>query len=145
MSQRKNAGTTYTDGAGKFRKGNPGRPHGARHKTTEAVLALLDGEAEQLTRKAIDAALDGDITALRLCLERIAPPRKDSPIRFTAPEMTSAQDAASAMAGVVKAVSEGELTPQEGAAVTGLIEAFRRSLETEELERRVSELEKRAK
>jgi len=40
--------------------GNPaGRPHGARHKTTLAVEALLDGEAEGLTRKAVEMALAG--------------------------------------------------------------------------------------
>ncbi len=69
---------------GKFKKGqsgNPaGKPIGARHKTTLAVQALLDGEAESLTRKAVELALAGDITALRLCLERIAPARKDYPV-----------------------------------------------------------------
>jgi len=141
---RKNGSNTGRNPDGTFAPGNPGRPAGARHRTTEAIQALLDGEAEALTRKAIDAALDGDTTALRLCLERIAPPRKDSPVRFTAPEMKSAEDSVEAMGGVVRAVADGELTPQEGAAVAGLIEAFRRALETEELERRIASLERRA-
>ena len=34
-----------------------GRPPGARHKATLAAEALLDGESEGLTRKAVDAAL----------------------------------------------------------------------------------------
>ena len=38
---------------------------------------MLDGEAETLTRKAIDKALKGDSEALRLCLERLVPPRKE--------------------------------------------------------------------
>ena len=51
--------------------GNPsGKPAGARNKTTLAVEALLDGEAEDLTRKAIELAKAGDMTALRLCLDR---------------------------------------------------------------------------
>jgi hypothetical protein len=54
--------------------GNPaGKPKGARHKTTLAVQALLDGEAEALTRKCIELAKEGDTTALRLCMERLAP------------------------------------------------------------------------
>ncbi len=61
---------------GRFRpgqSGNPsGRPKGARHKATMAVEALLNGEADAITRKAIDAALAGDMTAIRLCLDRIA-------------------------------------------------------------------------
>jgi len=32
----------------------------------------LEGEAEALTRKAVELALEGDVTALRLCLDRIA-------------------------------------------------------------------------
>jgi Family of unknown function (DUF5681) len=54
------------------RSGNPsGRPRGARHRATLAAEALLDGEAAALTRKAIERALEGDATAMRLCLERI--------------------------------------------------------------------------
>jgi Family of unknown function (DUF5681) len=66
--------------------GNPsGRPKGSRNKTTMAVQALLDGKAEALTRKAIELAKGGDITALRLCMERILPPRKDRPLSFDFP------------------------------------------------------------
>ena len=57
---------------------------GARHKATVAAEALLDGEAEALTRKAVEMALAGDGTALRLCLDRIIPPRRERPVRFTA-------------------------------------------------------------
>src|SRR5918997_104236 len=69
-----------------FQAGNPGRPKGARNKATLAAEALLDGEAEALTRKAVEMALSGDATAMRLCLERIAPPRKDRPVSFAMPE-----------------------------------------------------------
>jgi hypothetical protein len=34
---------------------------------------MLEGEAEALTRKAIDMAMNGDVVSLRLCLERAAP------------------------------------------------------------------------
>ena len=43
----------------RFKKGNPGRRPGSRNKATVAVEALLDGEAEKLTRKAIEMALAG--------------------------------------------------------------------------------------
>ena len=42
--------------------------------------ALLDNESDGLTRKAIELAKNGDLQALRLCLERILPPRKDRPV-----------------------------------------------------------------
>src|SRR5258708_8865649 len=70
--------------------GNPaGRPMGARHKATVAAEALLDGEAEALTRKAVEMALAGDGTALRLCLDRIIPPRRERPGRFKMPGLQS--------------------------------------------------------
>ena len=128
-----------TDGT--FAPGNPGKPKGTRHKATRAVLALLDGEAEALTRQAVTMALDGDATALRLCLERIAPPRRDAPVTFALPPMQSARDAAQAAGAVLAAVAEGELTPTEGAHVMGLVETYRRTLETTELEARVAALE----
>ena len=69
-----------------FRPGvspNPaGRPKGARNKTTMAVEALLEGEAQALTRKALELALAGDTTALRLCLERIAPRQRGDNARL---------------------------------------------------------------
>ena len=138
---RKNAPTTYTDKRGKFAKGNPGRPAGARHKTTRAVEALLAGEAEALTRKAVEKALEGDTTALRLCLERIAPVRKDSPLQIDIPEMSNAIDVAKAAAVVLHSVATGEITPLEGASVMGLIDSYRRTLEATEIETRLKLLE----
>ena len=86
-------------------------------------------------------ALAGDSVALRLCLERIAPPRKDSPVTFPLPRMATAHDAAQAAGAVLEAVSLGELTPAEGAAIMGLVDAFRRTLEVTALEARVAALE----
>ncbi|PJF08391.1 DUF5681 domain-containing protein [Pseudorhodobacter sp. MZDSW-24AT] len=128
-----------TDGT--FGPGNPGKPKGARHKATTAALALLDGQAEALTQRAMETALAGDTTALRLCLDRIAPPRKDAPVSFTLPRMASAKDAATAAAAVLDAVALGDLTPNEAAQIMGLIETYRRTLETCDLETRVAALE----
>jgi len=127
--------------AGRFAPGNPGKPTGSRHRATVAALALLDGQAEALTRKAVEMALAGDVTALRLCLERIASPRRDAPVAFALPAMQSAGDAAKAAAAVLGAVAGGDLTPTEGAHIVALIEAYRRALETTELEARVAALE----
>ena len=126
---------------GTFANGNAGRPKGARNKATQAVLALLDGQAQALTQRAVELALDGDTVALRLCLERLAPPRRDAPVEFSLPPMKTARNAAEAAGAVLQAVSSGELTPSEGAVVMGLVDAYRRTLETSELEARVAALE----
>jgi hypothetical protein len=75
----------------KGRSGNPlGRRVGCRNKTTIAATALLAGEAETLTRKAVELALVGDPTALRLCLERVLPPCRDRMVMFALPPIKSA-------------------------------------------------------
>lgn len=110
-----------------------------------AAQVLLDGEAEALTRKAVDLALAGDLTALRLCLERIVPPRKDSPVKVKLPTLESAADIPAVTRALLDAVAKGQLTPSEAQAVAGLVEAHRKALETEELERRIAALEQTTK
>ncbi|MDQ7830270.1 MAG: DUF5681 domain-containing protein [Desulfovibrionaceae bacterium] len=130
---------------GRWPKGVSGNPKGcakgSRHKVTQAVQALLDGEAEGLTRKAVEAAMGGDMVALRLCLERICPAPKDRPLRVKLPEVKGASDLPGVTGAILDAVASGELTPSEGQAVAGLVEAHRKSLEMQEIELRVQALE----
>ena len=126
---------------GTFASGNPGRPRGARHKITQAIEAMLEGQQESLTQAVIDKALEGDVTALRLCLDRIAPARKDAPVSFALPEIETAEDAAKAARAILKAIAQGDVTPLEAATVMAVVEQFRRTLETTEIERRIVALE----
>ena len=83
----------------KGRSRNPaGRRFGSRNQATMAALELLADEAEALTRKAVEAALAGDPTAMRLCLERILP--RDRAVKFALPPIKSAADIARAMGAV---------------------------------------------
>lgn len=143
MSRNKAAKSAGRNPDGTFAAGNPGKPPGTRTRATRAAMALLDGESEELTRKAVEMALEGDTTALRLCLERIVPPRKDAPVQFPLPTMKRASDAATAAGFVLEAVGAGELTPTEGAHIMGLVDSFRRSLELSEIETRIVALETR--
>ena len=127
--------------AGQFTEGNSGRPKGSRNKATIAIESLLQGQAEALTQTAIAKALEGDSVALRLCMERIAPAPKDQPVSFSLPKMKNALDASEAAGSVLRAVSEGELTPIEATHVMGLIDSFRRTLELTEIEERLRVLE----
>jgi Family of unknown function (DUF5681) len=125
--------------------GNPqGRPPGARNAATVIAEQLLEGEAATITRKAIELAKQGDLTALRLCLERIVPPRRDRPVHFAVPALNSADDARKAMAAITTAVASGELTPNEAAELSRLIEGYVKAIEATEIERRLRLLEERA-
>jgi hypothetical protein len=125
----------------RFQHGNSGRPKGARNKATIAAEALLDGEAEGLTRKAIDAALAGDVAALRICLDRILPARKSRPVSLDLPEIDGPADLMTALYQVIDSVSTGELTPDEGQAVANLLEYGSKGQEGIELEARIKKLE----
>ena len=128
---------------GTFAAGNAlgGKTKGARHKATMAVETLLDGQVDQLTQKAVDAALGGDMTAMRLCLERICPPRKDRPVLVDLPKMEGAEGASKVMAGILEAVAEGDITPDEARGLSSIVEVYRKTLETTELEMRLHALE----
>jgi len=94
-----------------------------------------------LTRVAIKKGLEGDTTALRLCLERICPPRKDRPMELNIPATDTAKGLVKAMGTIIAATAAGEITPTEGTALASLIDAQRRTTETENLERRIAALE----
>ena len=122
--------------------GNPaGRPVGCRNATTLAVEALLDGEAEAITRRVVNAALEGDLTAIKMVLDRVAPARKSRPVMIDIPPTVDARGVALAQATLVASVAGGEITPDEGMALSGLLEARRKAIETEELAARLQHLE----
>jgi hypothetical protein len=138
-SDKKQRGKPFTPG----QSGNPsGRPTGSRNKATLAIDALLDGEAEELTRKAITLAKAGDMQALKLCMDRIVPPRRDRPVTFTLPLIENSAQAPIAMAAVLKAAADGELTPMEAGEIAKLLDVFVRTVETNDLSKRIEQLEK---
>ncbi len=134
-----------TDGT--FAKGNTlgGRTPGSRNRTTVAVEALLEGEHEALTRAAIAKALEGDATALRLCLDRIAPARKDSPVTFALPPIKTAEDALAASSALLAAVAQGEVTPDEAGRIMALLTAHKGLVEASDLAARIEKLEEARK
>jgi hypothetical protein len=144
MTKPENAGSIQRGRFQPGRSGNPaGKPKGARNRATRAAEALLDGESEELTRKAIELAKAGDGTALRLCLERLIPARRDRPVNFDLPAIETANDAAKAMGAILQAVAAGEISPSEGAEVARLLESFTKALEIAAFEQRLTALENR--
>ncbi len=128
---------------GKFAPGNRlgGSKSGSRHRVTLAIEEMLAGEHEALTRVAIDRALNGDTVALRLCLDRIAPPRRDSPVKVALPPIQSASDTVAASTAILAAISAGDITPDEAGRVMALLTAHRAIVETGDLELRLAKLE----
>jgi hypothetical protein len=121
----------------KGRSGNPkGRPRGSLSAATRAAMLLLDGEAEALTRKAVELALAGDLGALRLCLERVVGVRRGRPVELTLPPVTTVADLAAVMAAIADAAARGVVTAEEALALSQMVESFVRTLDAAHVERR---------
>jgi hypothetical protein len=106
-----------------------------------ALEELLEGQGEKLTQKAVDLALAGDTVALKLCLERIYPARKDRAVRFALPPITSPRDAADIAAAIAEAVAAGRLTPTEAAELGKVIEIYVKAYQTAELNDRMARVD----
>src|ERR1700719_1810078 len=126
----------------KGRSGNPaGRQTGSRNKATLAAAAFLAGESEALTRRAVELALVGDPTAMRLCLERILAPCRERTVKFQLPPIESAADIAPAMKAVTSALAGGAITPGEAGTIAAVVDTFVRAIETSDFDRRLQLVE----
>ncbi|MGE0260596.1 MAG: DUF5681 domain-containing protein [Alphaproteobacteria bacterium] len=126
----------------KGQSGNPaGRRRGSRNRATLAAEILLAGEAEVLTRTAVERALEGSDTALKLCLDRILAPRRERTVRFALPPINSAADLTAALGAVAVAVAGGSLTPGEARDLSQVAATFIRAIETSDFERRLQAIE----
>ncbi|WP_424362959.1 hypothetical protein [Methylocystis parvus] len=128
-----------------FERGNPGKPKGARRRTTVLAEQLMEGEAEEVVQAVLDKAKTGDMAAARIVLDRVAPARRDRPIEVSLPKIESAADAAQALSAVLSALGDGAITPGEAGEVAKLIQSYAATLEVRDLEARIVALEERAK
>jgi Family of unknown function (DUF5681) len=126
----------------KGESGNPaGRPRGARNRATLLMQNLLADDAEAIGRKAIEMAIAGDLAAIRLCMDRLAPVRKDEPVAFELPPIEKPADIVAATASIVAAVAAGDLTPSQAAEVSKVIDVHVRALESKGFDERLTKLE----
>jgi len=93
----------------------------------------------EVAAAVVKAALGGDMQAARLVLSRALP--RSRPVAVDLPPLERADDAPAALAAILAAVSQGEIAPDEGAALAALVERWGQAFERADLERRVAALE----
>jgi len=126
----------------KGESGNPaGRPRGSRNRATLLMESLLADDAEAIGRKAIEMAKQGDMAAIRLCMDRLAPAPKGEPVAFELPPLDKPADSVAAAAEIVAAVAAGELTPSEAAELAKVIDVYVRAIATKGFDERLTKLE----
>lgn len=136
---------TPRDGNGHFKKGASGnlagRPPGSRNRATLLMETLLEEGSERLTRKAIDLATAGDVQALRLCLERLLPARKDRLIELDLRPVGNSEQLADSVAKVVEAIATGQITPGEGEILANILVSQNTVMANRDLQHRIEKLE----
>lgn len=134
---------------GKFQKGRSGNPHGkakgTKNRATRAAEQLLQGDLDNICRRLIEEALKGNVQAIKLVLDRVLPPRRDRVIDITLSKLQTADDAVKGMSTIIEAIVSGKITPCEGEAMSRVVDAFVKALQTHEIEKRISMLEQGVK
>jgi hypothetical protein len=141
---QKQGNSSVAKSSSSFAPGQSGNPGGRpkNRKTTMLALDALSTEgAEDILQSVMVAAKNGDMRACDILLRRLWPERKGRPVLLDLPAITTPGDIVAALAAIAAAVAAGEISPEEGAAVAGILEAQRRAVETEDIERRVAALE----
>jgi len=132
-------GTPATVRGRPFTKGDPGRKPGSVNHTTLVAAAFRKGEAEALKRKAVEAALAGNALLLKFFAERLYP--RERLICLQLPAMEFADDGVEALGAVVRAVSEGKISPSEGAALASVVKSYGEAIHLADVVKRMDKIE----
>lgn len=135
----------------KFQKGQSGNPSGKRPGTLNKrsqFIRLLEDNAENLINKLIELALEGDVQALRFCLERFLPKATTNQyIQLDLQGLDIQLSKNLPMIGkkIIDATASGALSVQDGNQFMQLINAQKEFLAQEELAKRLDEIESHQK
>ena len=129
---------------GRWKAGESGNPAGRKPGTGEVarLRAAIADRVPELLAAMMTRALEGDVGAARLLLERAIAPLKgiEQAVELALPDggTLTAQGRA-----VLLAVAAGELAPSQGAALLGAIGTLARVTEIDELTARITQLEEK--
>jgi Family of unknown function (DUF5681) len=126
----------------KGQSGNPaGRPRGALNRATVLAQELLAARVESIAGKLIELAERGDMRAIRVCMDRLAPVIKHQPIAVELPPIERPADSVEAAASIAAAVAAGELTATEAAELAKVVDVYVGALASRGFDERLSKLE----
>jgi|ETN07SMinimDraft_1059922.scaffolds.fasta_scaffold01215_5 hypothetical protein len=121
---------------GKFKagqSGNPaGKPKGTIHKVTQLRDALLD-DVPALLERTKQAALEGDMTAMKILLDRTVPTLKPGQATVYLPELDVDMPVHQKASIITDAVVTGDIPAESGLSLLKMAEALAKILETTQI------------
>jgi hypothetical protein len=131
----------------KFQKGQSGNPkgktRGTKNNATLAAEELLRGELNGICRRLIEEALEGNMQAIKLVLDRVLPARKNPTVPISLPKLNSSSDALNALSVITDAVGTAEISPDEGEVLPRIVNSYVKALEVYDFEKRLTALEQK--
>ena len=133
---------TAATNTGAWKPGQSGNPFG-RKSGAEKLRALLEPHREDLVAKAVSMALAGDPTALRIVIDRLAPPSRAEAPPVEIPGLADANTLTKKAGLLIDAIGAGLLAPDTGSQLLNALAAACKVAELDELAQRVAALEAR--
>jgi hypothetical protein len=126
----------------KFKPGESGNYNGRpAGKTAGAQLRkAIEERKDEILQAVIIAAVNGDMTACKMLLDRITPPLKPVAAQIALPVPEGA-GLAEQGAAVMKGALSGEISPDIGAQLITALAGYSKIVEVDELTKRIEALE----
>lgn len=102
---------------GQFKKGYSGnikgRPYGVRNKISSTIQQIFENDASEIAYKLVELAKGGDLSAIKLILERVYPAPKNKELYFTLPKINDKSGIDKAKGEIQQAFVNGEIASAE--------------------------------
>ena len=126
-----------------FQAGNKlgkGRPAGSKSYAQIALEEIGQENAQAILNKMIECALEGDVAAGKILLDRFRPLRKGYPVHIDLPAIKTIGELMEANSIIIQQMGQGKLTSEETLGVQSALDYTRKLIETKELHVMVDEL-----
>ncbi len=143
----KNVSQAGHDEKGRFAKGNKiskGRSVGSRNKATLLAQSQMADRLPEVIDKLLESALNGEVAAQKVIIERLVPVMRDAPIKVQLPIITTIGDLPKASQAILDATAGGDITPNESLLLSRLLGNHVKLLEVSDIDERIKVLEDRA-
>jgi len=129
----------------KFKKGQSGNPYGKKpgtHNKRTVLAKFLEPHAENLINKAVELALEGDVNALKLCVDRLLPRITSQPVEFDMSEFDIENIDNLSVIGkkIISAIYIGSISPEEGQRLMNILDNQRKLIEHVDMSRKLDEI-----